>query len=815
MERNRYSTWAALAVLTAAVLCGPAAGKLQAAALAKLDIYPPDIRLNNGLDRQHFIVVATHDDGVTADVTAQCQAALADSAPAKLEGAVVLPQANGETTLTVEYIGQKASVPVKVENVEARPPMSFTLDVMPVFMRAGCNTGSCHGSARGQDGFALSLFGYDPNGDYTRLTREIGFRRLNLADPPASLLLEKATGKVPHTGGKLMDANSEYYHTLLQWLESGAPKDEGEVPSLVDIELYPPQMVLQGAGAKQQLVARARYSDGTDRDITTLAVFMSNNDNSAPVDPSGLIAAANPGEAFMLARYDTKTVAAQVIVLPADLQYQPPGEKPVNYIDELVGEKLRKLRVKPSALCSDEVFLRRVTLDITGRLPTADECRAFLADTAADKRARAIDQLLTRKEFAEIWAMKWAELMMIRSSNQLSYKSMFLYSNWLNEQIQNNVPLDQMVREVLSTSGGTFSEPATNFYQIERDTLKTTENVAQAFMGLRIQCAQCHNHPFDRWTMDDYYSFAAFFSQIGRKEGEDYRETVIFNRGGGDVRHPVDNRVMPPKFLGGDQPDIQGRDRRQAVAEWLTAPDNPFFATSVANRIWEHFFGAGIVDPVDDVRISNPPSNPALFDTLGKKLVEYKYDFRQLVRDICNSNAYQRSTQTDQDITTAERNFAKARVRRMRAEVLLDAVSQVTETKDKFQGLPAGARAVQIADGTTSTYFLTTFGRSPRETVCACEVRTDPTLSQALHLLNGDTVQNKIQSGGVVKRLLDEKKTPDEVIEELYLRSLGRTPTDAERGELARLVGENDNKQQALEDVFWALLNSREFLFNH
>ena len=377
-----------------------------------------------------------------------------------------------------------------------------------------------------------------------------------------------------------------------------------------------------------------------------------------------MVTAAARGEAFVMARFDTHTVGSQVLVLPKDLEYTP-VKITGNYIDELVGAKLQKIRVVPSEICTDEEFLRRVTIDIAGMLPTEEEYHAFLTDKAADKRARKIDELLERKEFSEIWAMKWSELLMVKSSNQVSYKAMFLYSNWLTNKIANDVPLDQMVRELLGASGGTFTSPATNFYQIERDTLKTAENVAQVFMGIRTQCAQCHNHPFDRWTMDDYYGFAAFFSQIGRKTGEDYRETIIFNRGGGDVKHPVGGRTMAPKFLGGAVADVKGKDRRVELAKWLTSTDNPFFATSVANRVWAHFFGTGIVEPVDDIRVSNPPSNPELFQALGDRLVEYKYDFKQLVRDICNSEAYQRSTSRNETNRTDDRNFAHANVRRI------------------------------------------------------------------------------------------------------------------------------------------------------
>ncbi len=411
--------------------------------------------------------------------------------------------------------------------------------------------------------------------------------------------------------------------------------------------------------------------------------------------------------------------------------------------------------------------------------------------------------------------MKWAELLTIRSSNQVSKKSAFLYANWLTAQIQENVPLNKMVQELLGASGGTFKNPPTNYYQIERDTLKTAENVAQVFMGIRTQCAQCHNHPFDRWTMDDYYSFAAFFSQIGRKRGEDYRETIVFNSGGGEVKHPVGGRVMPPKFLGGEQPDVKGKDRREALAAWLASPNNPYFATSVANRVWDHFFGIGIVQPVDDVRVSNPASNPELYEALGEKFTQYNYDFKQLVRDICNSNAYQRSTQRNASNESDELNFAHSRIRRIRAESLLDCISQATDTKDKFPGLPLGSRAVQVADGQTSTYFLTTFGRSTRNTVCSCEVKTEPTLSQSLHMINGDTIEGKIRNGGFIQAQLKEGKTPDHVVESIYIRCLCRKPSAEELAKLNAAVAEEKTPQAALQDIFWAVLNSREFMFNH
>ncbi|HTK75796.1 MAG TPA: DUF1553 domain-containing protein, partial [Gemmataceae bacterium] len=369
--------------------------------------------------------------------------------------------------------------------------------------------------------------------------------------------------------------------------------------------------------------------------------------------------------------------------------------------------------------------------------------------------------------------------------------------------------------ELLSATGGTFSNPPTNYFQVERDTLKTAENVAQVFCGIRTQCAQCHNHPFDRWTMDDYYGFAAFFRQVGRKQADDPREIVVFNAGGGEQKHPVTGQVMAPKFLGGATPETKGRDRREVLAEWLASPENPYFATNLANIVWGSLFGQGIIHEVDDVRVSNPASNPELLAELGKKFTEYKYDFKKLVKDICMSRTYQLSTKATPSNEGDTRNFARGPIRRIRAETMLDCITQVTETKDKFPGLPMGARAVQIADGSRSTYFLTTFGRATRETVCSCEVKLEPTLSQSLHLLNGGTTTQKIQQGGVVARWLKDKVPHEQIVEELYIRCLSREPTGPEREKLAAIIAEQKDKQKALEDVFWALLNTREFMFNH
>jgi len=789
-----------------------------AAELAEVRVSPPAISLTTSRARQSVVVQAVYADGITRDVTDQATYTFANEGLIRREGNLLYPVADGETQLTVAFESKSIAVPAKVQRAAEPRPVSFKLDIMPIFMKAGCNSGSCHGAARGKDGFRLSLFGFDAAGDHHRICRELPGRRIDLAVPEASLLFEKSVGAVPHTGGKRFEPDSEMARLILEWLQNGVPSDPADLPTCTSIDIYPKQAVLDGEGSTQRVTVLATYSDGTVRDITSLSLFLTSNETSAAISPEGLVTAGARGEAYVMARFATHTVGSQYIVLPAGLQYEEQPFQPVNYIDELVAAKLKKLRLHPSGDCTDEEFLRRVSIDLVGQLPSVEEYQAFMADTDATKRARKIDELLERKEFTEQWVSKWAEWLMMRSdpNRGVSYKSIVLYYQWLSEQIASNVPLDVMVRDLLSASGGTFKVPQTNFYQIETDRLKVAENVAQIFMGMRIQCAQCHNHPFDRWTQDDYYNFAAFFAQIGRKTGEDPREIIVFNGGGGEVQHIVTGQNAVPTFLGGGPATIPpGGDRRAVLAEWLASPKNPYFASNFVNRVWQHFFGLGIVEPVDDVRVSNPASNPELLEALAAKLTSTNYDFKGLVREICLSKTYQRTTQRNESNATDEKNFAHQSIRRIKAESVLDIISQVTATKDKFQGLPLGARAVQMADGSSSSYFLTTFGRATRVTACSCEVKMEPTLSQALHLMNGDTVNAKIQQGGVLAKFKEQGVAPPAAIEDLYIRCVGRKPTADEQASLAPLFAEGTNQDQAMQDVFWALLNSREFLFNH
>ncbi|MFD2159436.1 PSD1 and planctomycete cytochrome C domain-containing protein [Rubritalea tangerina] len=789
------------------------------AGLKQLVPHPSSIRLETASDFHSVIAYAHYADATKRDVTRQLTFSLADPSIAKIESNKLLPLKDGKTTLTLTLGSHSAQIPVTVSQASTKRPVSFQLDVMPVITAAGCNTGSCHGAARGQDGFQLSLFGFDPKGDYQRMTREFPGRRINLALPEDSLFLTKAAGQVPHTGGKILTPETPGYQTLLEWIKAGAHYDKDDIPHPTSIDIQPREIVTKGAEIDSTFTVTAHYSDGTDRDVTPLSTFTSSNDNALAIDDKTKVAtSANRGEAFIMARFHTFTQGSQAIVIPKNDQHQAQANHSGNFIDQHIGAKLNKLRITPSDLCSDEVFLRRVYIDIIGKIPSPEQHAHFLADTAPDKREKLIDHLLAQPEFNDIWVMKWAELLQIRTfNNTVSYKAAILYHTWLREQFAANRPFNLIVKDIISARGGTFSTPQTNFYQVERDNLKLSENVAQVFMGTRLQCAQCHNHPFDQWTMEDYYGFAAFFSEVKRKKAEDPREQIIFD-GKGDVKHPVTNQAVAPKFLGGSPPPDDGKKRREHIADWLTAPENPWFAKNVSNIIWEHFLGRGIVHPVDDVRISNPPSNPALLEALSSRFVDYNYDFKKLVRDICNSHAYQRSTHTNLSNVSDHTNFSHAIPRRMRAEVLLDVISQATETPNKFKGLPRGAKAVSIADGNTSTYFLRTFGRSTRQTVCSCEVKLEPNLSQALHLLNGDSTNNRIPQGKVVSKLIDSKASDEELIRQLYLRCLSRPPVAKETQHLLAFfkdVNDPKTRKEIHQDIFWSLLNSKEFIFNH
>jgi hypothetical protein len=830
MGRNAAGVRSGLmgAVLTLSIVPAPAA----------LRVFPDKITLDSGAARQSIVVQQVTADGLTLDVTASAALKLPGEAPVAYDAATFTfsPAKDGEVSIEITAAGESILLPVTVKNAAAVRPVSFRLDVEPVFMRAGCNSGSCHGSARGQDGFRLSLFGYDPAGDYFRLTREYIGRRVDLAMPEKSLLLEKATGAVTHTGGECLKPESAYYKTLRDWVTAGAPDDPEGTPQATGIRVLPDRMILRASSSsapQHRTVVLADYSDGSVRDISSLALYLTNNEGTLGAGKDGSVTARASGGAWIFARFDKFTAGSEVIVLPErqDLKW-PDNVEPANYIDEAVFARLRQLQIPPSPHADDAAFLRRARLDLTGLPPSEEELKTFTEDAAPDKRAKLVDRLLASEEFTDLWTMKWAEILQIRANNQNNAdngrprKAAFRYHQWLRAQIAANRPFNDIVSDLIRGEGSNLTNPTANYYTTAfgqpRKPMERAEDAAQLFLGTRIQCAQCHHHPFDRWTMDDYYGFTAFFSGVSSKRGAMPTEIYIFsNNEKTTAEHPLDGRQVPPKFLGGEAPALEGKDPRHFLAAWLTSPDNSFFARNLANRAWAHFFGRGIIEPVDDGRISNPPSNEALLAALAKHLADSKFDVRALARDICNSTTYQLSSSTAPGNESDDRYFSHSMVRRLQAEVLVDTIGAVTGAPATFNGQPQGTRAVQIFDGGAERdYFLRSFGASKRETVCACEVRMEPTLAQTLHLINGTTTEQALQRSPVLTKLMTDAPSPEDGVKSLYRRALSREATGYELSRFAERAKERDlnDKQQVrkfYEDVLWALLNSTEFAFNH
>ena len=710
--------------------------------------------------------------------------------------------------------------------------VSFRQDVMPVLFRAGCNQGTCHGSSRGKDGFSLSLFGYDAKGDYYRLTQEIIGRRVNVAAPDESLMLLKAIGAVPHTGGRRFSQDSEHYQTLLRWIENGAPDDVGEVAEPVEITLSPDRILFAGNNESIQTKVMARYSNGSKRDVTSLALFYSNNPNTAAINKDGLVTAKNRGDTYVFARFNRFTIGSDVIVLPSDTDYAWSNPPANNYIDELVYDRLRNVQLLPSELANDDAFVRRIYLDLTGAPPSVEQYRRFSQDQRADKRTRLVDELLESPDFTDLWTGLWAESVRLMGGGYTptatDLKAAEAYYQWIRSQVKKNRPLDEFVYDQIVASGSNLSDGPTNLYTMLVHDVRFkpkafAADFSQLFLGIQIQCAECHNHPFDRWTMDDYYGFVSFFTGITRKPGAEPREFYIFNnRKAAPSSHKVDGRPMPATVLGGEGPAESRLDSRVALAQWLTARDNDLFARNMANRIWARFFHRGLVEPVDDVRISNPPTNRPLLDELSKRLVAYDFDQQKLIRDICNSRTYQLSARPNDTNKLDDRQFSHARLRRLRADVLLDSLIKVTEWDRSFRNFPKGTKAIEFYPRTPGDTaqplwfddFLKMFGRSSRNTICACETKSEPTLSQTLHMVVGDNITKAIQAG-LVSKLLGEGKTSDEIIEELFVRCLSRKPTDRELAEMTKLVGDDPKDKAPYEDILWSLLNSTEFSFNH
>jgi hypothetical protein len=708
--------------------------------------------------------------------------------------------------------------------LSAEAPVSFIHDVMPHLMKAGCASGNCHAKPEGQNNFKLSVFGYDPKHDYNEIVRDDRGRRLFLAAPEESLLLKKATGDVPHEGGARIDRKSEAYLKLLTWIKQGVPfAIEGE-PKLDTVSVEPREQSYK-KGAAQKLKVTAKYSNGTIRDVTNLTDYLSQDKEMAVVDEHGQVkVGAISGEGVIVVRYMGLVDVARITV-PADKILPPElyAKLPVNNeIDRLVHERHQKLGILPSETCSDEEFLRRASIDLIGKLPTIEMAKKFLADTRADKRARLVDALLEQPNYADHWAVKWGDLIRPNPS-RVGVKPVYLLDTWLRDSFRQNKPYNTMVRELLTAQGSTHDYGPVAVFRDKREPVDASSFVSQIFLGVRLDCAKCHHHPSEKWTQEDYYQLAAFFGQMKRK-GQGISAPISgepeywWYGGKGEVTHPITDAVMTPKPPDGpEMPYVEGQDPRVALTDWMAGSENPFFAKAIVNRIWSDFLGRGIVDPVDDIRVSNPPTNEALLDWLAQDFSSNGYDLKHLMRTIVNSRTYQLSSQPNEHNLADNKNFSRSLKRRMSAEVLLDAVCDVTGVRETFSGLPPNARAVQTWNHKLDSDFLDAFGRPNASQECPCERERKSSVVQALHLMNSNSLQTKLSSSSGRISTLAKSDTPEpKLITEIYLAAYNRSPRAEELKTALRFFSTpGATRQTAIEDLAWALINSAEFVFNH
>ncbi|HWB06572.1 MAG TPA: DUF1553 domain-containing protein [Verrucomicrobiales bacterium] len=689
----------------------------------------------------------------------------------------------------------------------AETPRSFRTDILPILTKSGCNAGACHGAATGQGGFKLSLLGYDPEEDYERITREFGGRRIAVARPEESLLLRKPSEQVEHEGGRKLRRDSHGYEVVRRWIADGAPFGSREL-QVTAITVEPADNLVSEPGRKITLRVTASLSDGSQRDVTELALYSSNDEAIAGVTKSGEITVAGRGLTSIMVRCSGQVTAARVAV-PFGGAVATEGDFPAqNFVDGHIGKTLHRMGLPASPLSIDAEFLRRVYLDVIGRLPAATEARDFAKEPATtQRRAECIESLLAREEFVDLWTMRLADLL-LAGGKGTNGQSARIYHDWLRRQVQDRAPLDAMVRALLTATGDPAREGPANFFALSSDPRDLAEHVSRMFLGTQIACARCHAHPNDRWTQEDYHRFAAGFARIRRDGGS----IQVLDRG--EVEHPKTGRPLGPKPLGAPALDTADRDRRVPMAAWITSPDNPFFARSLVNRVWKHLLGRGLVEPVDDLRPTNPATHPELLDALAADFIKNHFDLRHIIRTIVSSRTYQLSSKPLAANKADDRLYSHALVRELPAQVFMDAVAQATGVPDQFPNSPEGTRAVQLASARTPSYALDVLGRCARDQSCESPVRSGGGIARALHLINGDTIQPKLR-GGVLDQLFKENAGDEKILSELYLRALTRLPEPAEQAEWSAVLKKAPHRREAAEDLLWTLLNSREFGFNH
>jgi hypothetical protein len=761
------------------------------------------------------LVTGVTNDGQRIDLSSKATVTTQSPVCQTDEAGFVAPLMAGDGTIIVEAEGLRAEIPVHVLSADV-VPVDFIREVNPILSKVGCNQGTCHGSQAGKNGFKLSLRGYDSVYDYRALVDDLSGRRFNRSEPAQSLMLLKPTQGVPHEGGFLFDEQSRYYKVLEQWIAEGCHYKE-DAARVTGIEVFPPTPLLQLRHDRQQLIVVAKYADGTTRDVTREAVFDTSNFEVATVSKQGLITAVQRGEAAALVRFEGHYAAAPISILGNRDGYEWVPQSELNSIDTLVNAKLQRMKIVPSGLADDAEFLRRASLDITGVPPASADVLAFVADPADSmtKRAAKIDQLLSSPMYVEHWTLKWSDLLLNRRK-AVTERGVWSFRNWIRQSVASNKPYNEFAKELLTSGGSAFENPAANYFRIAREPKLVMENMTQVFLGTRFNCNQCHDHPFERWTQRQYYELSAYFADVGRRPLPDGDEFIFTMGAPAAVLNPDTNQPANPKFPfeHAGAIDVNG-SRREQLSQWLTANENPYFARSIVNRYWSYFFGRGIIDPVDDIRAGNPASNPELLDALTKDFIASGYDLKKLIRTICNSATYQRSLETGPWNEDDSINFSHALPRRLSAEQLYDAIIQATGAPRALPGVPAGFRASELPDSDVEVAFLDMFGRAPRESPCECERTSDVSLGQTLNMVNGPTIADAIaHPQGIIATTIAAGASNEQLIETIYLSALCRKPTAEETARTVEYFAGAGDSKAAAEDLMWALINSPGFLFN-
>lgn len=792
-------------------------------------IEPSQLSLSGNFDRLQVCIREPSADSESAerakDFTVDAKYESTDANVFTVDAAGMLAAVgDGTANLRVTVGDESHEVPVTVSGVIESPSVDFDRQVAPILSKLGCNMGACHASQHGKGGFKLSVFGFEPDDDRTAIVRDRLGRRVELLAPEQSLFLQKPTMQVAHGGGLRLKAESVDYQILKAWLAAQAPGPIRDVPKVTKLTVTPASRV-GSKGLTQQLRVEATYSDETKRDVTAWALFDSMDEGVLAVTERGQVLAVGQGQASIMVRFESHAEIAN-FVIPYKEAVELAGWKNNNFVDELAEKKFRELGIEPSPLCDDATFVRRVYVDVIGTLPTIADATSFIESEDPDKRNKLIDRLLGltgdpnldiyNEQYSAYWTLKWSDLIR-NTSNKLGDQGMWALHNWVRDSFRANKPIDRFVRELVTGTGSIYSNGPANYFRINASSTDLTESTSQLFLGIRLECAKCHHHPFEKYSQADYYAFSAFFARVGTKNSEEFglfgREQVVVVRESGEVNHPKTGKRLPPTPLGAEPVD-HPLDRRIVLAEWLTSPENEYFSRSVVNRYLYYLLGRGLVDPVDDMRSTNPPTNVALMDALSKELVDGGFDLKRLIRAIVSSRLYQLDSQPSPENAADSRFYSHFKVKRLPAEALLDAIDQVTAVQTKFKSLPMGTRAIELPDAEYPNYFLNTFAKPRRASVCECERSPDESLSQALHTLNGDTLASKItdKNGRLMKLIADGKEHGD-IVTQLYLATLSRLPTEDELAASRGFLADYLTPQECYEDLMWALMNSKQFLF--